>query len=190
MGLFNHDIPLSPKGYDYQDQAYKNHQYGGFKGVSIGSEQRTIVGETMTSVDHIKNSNEKPLLVSPEQASGSVHILKSSQIGVDSDFTHSVDIQSPNLAHHSHNRSIGGYKAEVTTHSIDLIHQKWHEQQKQPRVQNNNRRQPQKLMFDAETNTHLKMKDLDLLVGVKALTKNTIATLEKIHDSSLDFSSF
>ena len=43
-------------------------------------------------------------------------------------------------------------------------------------------------MFDAETNTHLKMKDLDLLVGVKAQTKNTIATLEKIHDTSLDYS--
>ena len=43
-------------------------------------------------------------------------------------------------------------------------------------------------MFDAETNTHLKMKDLDLLVGVKAQTKNTIATLEKIHDTSLEYS--
>ena len=32
-GLFNHDIPLSPKGYDYGDPGYKQGQHG-FKGVS------------------------------------------------------------------------------------------------------------------------------------------------------------
>jgi hypothetical protein len=58
--------------------------------------------------------------------SGSVHILKSSHIGIDSDFTHSVDINSPNQAHHGQNKSLGG-KAELTTQSVDLIHLKWHE---------------------------------------------------------------
>jgi hypothetical protein len=43
-------------------------------------------------------------------------------------------------------------------------------------------------MFDAETNTYLKMRDLDILVGVKKQTKNTIAALEKIHDHSVDLS--
>ena len=55
----------------------------------------------MASVDQSKTIgiSEKPLLVSPDGVnSGSVHILKGSHIGIDSDFTHSVEVHgSPNL---------------------------------------------------------------------------------------------
>ena len=91
-GMFNHDIPLSPKGYDYSDNAYKGT---GFKGGSVGSDHKTLVGDTMASIDHNKGSNDKPHLVSPDINSGSVHILKGSQINIESDFTQSVDINSP-----------------------------------------------------------------------------------------------
>jgi hypothetical protein len=47
-GMFNHDIPLSPKGYDYSDNAYKGT---GYKGASVGSDHKTIVGDTMASID-------------------------------------------------------------------------------------------------------------------------------------------
>jgi hypothetical protein len=81
-GMFNHDIPLSPRGYDY-DQGLKNPQLG-IKGGSLGSDQRTNIGDTMASVDMAKSTIDKPHLISPEIATGSVHILKGS--GID-DFT-------------------------------------------------------------------------------------------------------
>jgi hypothetical protein len=72
----------------------------------------------MASIDHNKGNNEKPHLMSPDVNSGSVHILKSSHIGIDSDFTHSVDLTSPNQGNY---KSLGG-KPELTTQSVDVIH--------------------------------------------------------------------
>ena len=37
-------------------------------------------------------------------------------------------------------------------------------------------------MFDAECNTYIKMKDLDILMSMKSQANHTIATLEKAYD--------
>lgn len=96
--FINHDIPLYGKDETSRGGGTMGtHNIYQGAGVSLGSYDQKTLEDTNASADHIRG-NEKPALISPD-THGSIFVQKNSHLGIESDFTHSVDgVASPNTS--------------------------------------------------------------------------------------------